>query len=124
MALEPGRVGTAELDVTEADTARALGSGDVDVLGTPRVVALCEAATVAAVADGLASGETTVGTRVELDHLRASVVGARVSARATLASVEGRRLTFEVEASEGAQVVARGLVVRALVDRNRFGAPG
>ena len=107
--------------MTDADTAAALGSGDVDVLGTPRVVALCEAATLAAVAGVLESGQTTVGTRVELDHLRPSAVGTHITAHATLTSVDGRRLTFDVEASDADQVIARGVVVRALVDRSRFG---
>jgi predicted thioesterase len=118
--LAPGLVGKASRDVTQADTAAALGSGDVDVLGTPRVVALCEEATLAAVAGALESGQTTVGTRVELDHLRPSAVGASITARATLTSVDGRRLTFDVEASDADQVIARGVVVRALVDRSRF----
>ena len=120
MQLAAGVVGEASLDVTDADTAVALGSGDVDVLATPRVLALCEAATVAAVAGALDPAQTTVGTRVELDHLRPSVVGSHVTATATLVSVDGRRLTFDVAASEAGDVIARGVVVRALVDRARF----
>jgi fluoroacetyl-CoA thioesterase len=118
--LAPGLAGQATLVVGNGDTAAALGSGDVDVLATPRVLALCEAATVAAVRAALDAGETTVGTHVELDHLRPSAVAARVTASATLTSVDGRRLTFDVEAVEGAVVVARGIVVRAVVDRERF----
>jgi fluoroacetyl-CoA thioesterase len=120
--MQPGLTGTAHLHVTAADTAAALGSGDVDVLGTPRVVALVEAATVAAVRAALEPGETTVGTRVELDHLRPSPVGADVRAEAELVEVDGRRLTFAVQVSDGTAVVARGAVVRARVDRARFGA--
>ena len=120
--LAAGLVGQASLDVTDADTAVALGSGDVPVLGTPRLVALSEAATVAAVSAELDPAQTTGGTRVELDHLRPSFVGAHVTATATLVSVDGRRLTFDVEASDAADVVARGVVVRALVDRDRFPA--
>lgn len=122
MPLAAGVVGEASLDVTDADTAVALRSGDVRVLATPRLLALCEEATVAAVADALDASETTVGTRVELDHLRASQVGDHVTARATLVSVDGRRLTFDVEASDAGEVVACGVVVRALVDRDRFPA--
>jgi predicted thioesterase len=65
-------------------------------------------------------GQTTVGTRIELDHLKPSYVGATVSARARLSAVDGRRLTFDVEVLEGDTVVARGIVVRAVVDRARF----
>jgi predicted thioesterase len=118
--LEPGLVGEMTLVVADGDTAVAVGSGDVAVLATPRVVALCEAATVAAVAGRLDPGQTTVGTRVELDHLRASRVGDHVTARATLTAVDGRRLTFTVEATDGEHTVGRGVVVRALVDRSRF----
>jgi fluoroacetyl-CoA thioesterase len=118
--MHPGLTGTADLHVTTPDTAAALGSGDVDVLGTPRVVALAEAATVAAVASALEPGETTVGTRVELDHLRPSRVGADVRAAAELVPVDGRRLTFAVQVTEGDVVVARGSVIRARVDRDGF----
>jgi len=119
--MQPGLTGTAAVRVTAADTAAALGSGDVDVLGTPRVVALAEAATVAAVREHLDPGQTTVGTRVELDHLRPSAVGAEVHADARLDAVDGRRLTFAVQVVEGDTVVARGSVTRTVVDRDRFG---
>jgi predicted thioesterase len=77
--------------VEESDTASELGSGDVNVLGTPRLVALCEEATVDAVADRIASDQTTVGIRVELDHLAPSHVGDAIAATAHLESVEGSR---------------------------------
>jgi len=108
--------------VTEADTARALGSGDVDVLGTPRVLALAEAATVRAAAASLAPGQTSVGTHVELDHLAPSPVGATVRADAELVYRSGRRLTFDVRLTQGGREVAAGRVVRAIVDRDRFTA--
>lgn len=116
----PGLSARVELTVTDADTARALGSGDVPVLGTPRVLALVEAATVAATADGMPPGRTTVGLRVELDHLAPTPVGRTVAAHARLATVDGRRLRFEVSVTDGAETVARGLVDRVLVDRQRF----
>jgi fluoroacetyl-CoA thioesterase len=106
------------------DTALALGSGDVEALGTPRVVALVEAATVAAVATALDSRSTTVGSRVELDHLAPTPVGAVVRAEAVLAEAAGRRLRFTVTLSQDGRVVARGVVVRVVVDRDRFGAAG
>lgn len=109
-----------ELTVTDADTAQAVGSGDVPVLATPRVVALVEAATVAATATRMAPGMTTVGTRVELEHRAATPVGRTVVARAVLGTVDGRRLAFEVSVSDGDQVVAEGRVDRVLVDRHRF----
>ncbi|MEV6368931.1 hotdog domain-containing protein [Micromonospora musae] len=118
--IAPGLSARMELTVTDADTAQAVGSGDVPVLGTPRVLALAEAATVAATARSLPAGMTTVGIRVELDHRAATPVGGRVQAQARLAEVDGRRLLFEVRVTEGEEVVADGRVERMLVDRRRF----
>ncbi len=117
-----GASATAELTVTAADTARALGSGDVAVLGTPRVIALAEEATVRAVAAALGDGQTSVGTRVELDHLAATTIGRTVEAAARLVEVDGRRLAFDVSVREGTTEVARGRVYRVVVDRERFEA--
>ncbi|MEV5819567.1 hotdog domain-containing protein [Micromonospora harpali] len=122
-SLAPGRAARVELTVTDADTALGVGSGDVAVLGTPRVVALAEAATVAATAGALPPDGTTVGTRVELDHLAPTPVGRTVVAQARLTDVDGRRLGFEVTVTDDAgQSVARGRVERVLVDRRRFAA--
>lgn len=119
---EPTDSASVTVRVTEADTARALGSGDVDVLGTPRALALAEAATLRAAAASLAPGQTTVGTRVELDHVAPSPVGATVRADAELVYRSGRRLTFDVRLTQDGREVAAGRVVRAIVDRDRFTA--
>jgi predicted thioesterase len=119
-AFSPGLAARVELTVTDADTAQAVGSGDVPVLGTPRVLALAEAATVAATATRLPSGMTTVGLRVELDHKAPTPVGRTVVASARLAKVDGRRLLFEFTVSDGSTTVAEGRVERMLVDRHRF----
>jgi predicted thioesterase len=111
---------TVSAPVTAADTALALGSGDVAVLGTPRAVALAEAATVAAVAGTLPEDRTTVGTRVELDHLAPSPVGATVTAEAVLIERTDRRLTFEVRLTQDGELVASGRITRAVVARTRF----
>jgi predicted thioesterase len=115
-----GATARVELTVTDADTAQAVGSGDVPVLATPRVLALVEAASVAATTTRLPAGATTVGTRVHLDHRAATPVGRTVVAEARLARVEGRRLEFEVVVREGGEVVAEGRVERVLVDRHGF----
>jgi predicted thioesterase len=120
MELEAGLTARVTLTVTDADTAQAWGSGDVPVLGTPRVLALVEAATVRATARHLPSGTTTVGTRVELEHLAATPVGGTVTAEARLSTVDGRRLAFTVTVHDGDRLAARGTVERALVDRQRF----
>ncbi|MGI5148905.1 thioesterase family protein [Plantactinospora sp. CA-294935] len=116
----PGLTARVELTVSDVDTAQAVGSGDVPVLGTPRVLALAEAATVAATASRLPAGMTTVGMRVELDHRVPTPVGRTAVAQARLAKVDGRRLLFEVAVTEGATTVAEGRVERVLVDRHRF----
>ena len=118
--LEAGLQASVTRVVGEDDTAIALGSGDVPVLGTPRLVAWCEAATVQAIASELDAGATTVGTRVEIDHLAATAVGATVVAAASLQSVDRRRLTFAVTAHEGDKLIAEGTIARVVVDRERF----
>lgn len=118
--LEPGLQATVEETVTEAMTAERLGSGDVPVLGTPALLAMIEAAAVAAVADHLDDGDTTVGSALELDHVAPTPVGVRVEATAALREVEGRRLRFAFEVTDPAGPVARGSHVRVIVDRRRF----
>ncbi|MGH2829674.1 MAG: thioesterase family protein [Actinomycetota bacterium] len=122
MTLQSGRTGRATRTVAQSDTAIALGSGDVPVLGTPAVVALVERACCAAVEGALPEGSTSVGVRVELDHLAPSHVGATVEATATLTEVEGRGLTFTATVVDGDEVVARAVHRRAIVDRARFQA--
>lgn len=120
MPLSPGLHGSAKLVVADSDTARALRSGEVDVLGTPRVIALVEEASVAAVADLLPAGQTTVGMRVQVDHLAPTNVGSSVAAEATLERIEGRRLTFTVSVSDHCGLVAAGKVTRVVVDTQSF----
>ena len=115
-----GAVTRVQLTVTDADTAQTLGSGDVPVLATPRLLALAEAATVGATASRLPLGTTTVGTRIELEHRIATAIGRTVVAEARLAKTDGRRLIFEIVVREGDQVVADGRIERVVVDRQRF----
>jgi predicted thioesterase len=121
LSLQPGSAAEISLTVTDADTAIALRSGDVPVLATPRLIALCEEATVAAVAGQLPDGSTSVGTRVECDHTRPSFVGDVVTAHATLVDVDARRLQFTVTvADQTGAAVAVARVGRVVVDRDRF----
>ncbi len=120
-ALGPGLSARESHTVTEVDTALAVGSGDVPVLATPRLLAWMEAVTVAAVDDVLADGDTTVGTRVEVDHVAASPLGALVEVRGELTAVDGRTLRFYVVALDGdGEPVGRGTITRAVVGRERF----
>ncbi|HLN77599.1 MAG TPA: hotdog domain-containing protein [Nocardioidaceae bacterium] len=120
--MEIGQSATLQFQVTEADTAAAVGSGDLDVLGTPRLLAWCEAATCVAIASSLDPASTSVGTRVSLEHLGASPVGERVEVQASVAYVDGRLVRFAVAASHvsDGRVVGTGEVTRVVVDRDRF----
>ena len=118
--MEPGRTGHAKVFVSEADTAVAARSGDVPVISTPRVVALCEEAAIDALADSLPSDETSVSMRIQLDHLAPTAVGQTVTADAKLEKVEGKRLIFSVSVNDDRGLVAAGKVTRVIVDRERF----
>lgn len=120
MPATPGLAGVAKLEVTDDDTAVAMHSGEVPVLATPRVVALAEEASCNAIAGTLAAGETSVGMRVQLDHLAPSAVGAHVRAEAVLESIEGRRLVFKVSIEDERGLIAAGKVTRVVVDVDRF----
>ena len=120
MEIEIGTTAAVRLVVGEADTAIALGSGDVPVLGTPRIVALMEQAAVAALAGTLDEGATSVGTRIAVDHLAASLVGAAIVATAEIVGIDGRSVSFRLMVHEGDQLVASGDHVRFVVDRERF----
>jgi predicted thioesterase len=113
---------TVTFTVTDADTAAALGSGSLPVLGTPRLLAWCEAATCAAIEPALEPGETSVGTRVDLEHTRASAVGVRLEVTATEVFHDGRLHRFSVVAREtdGGKVLGTGEVTRVVVDAERF----
>lgn len=118
--IEAGLTAEVAHEVAAADTARALGSGDVEVLGTPVVVACCEGAAVRAVEPHLEAGQTSVGVHIAMEHLAPTLPGRRIVAWARLEEVNGRNLRFSIEASDGAGLVARGSHVRVLVERDRF----
>jgi len=116
---------TRTFTVTDEDTAIAVGSGSLPVLGTPRLLAWCEAATCAAIDPSLPAGSTSVGTRVELEHQGASAVGQQVEVTASSTYVDGRLHRFTVAArnvvdGSGGKVVATGEITRVVVDAERF----
>ena len=129
MALAPGLLSFVRIVVADTDTAIAMGSGEVPVLGTPRLLALAEAAAVAAIRPSLEPGLTSVGTSAFLEHKRPSPVGAEVVVETELTEVTGRRLVFRFIArhdrlpgSPGDQdeVIGAGTLERVLVDRDGF----
>ena len=120
VALPSGLTASVTLKVEEGDTALAIGSGDVPVLATPRLVTLLEQASVQALGDRLGPEKTSVGYEVQLAHLSPTPVGSEVTAEATLESVEGRRLTFRVSVTDARGLVAAGRITRVVVVRDRF----
>jgi predicted thioesterase len=115
-----GAKATATYTVTTDDSATALGSGDVPVLATPRLLAWCEAVTVTALAPALDDGATSVGFQIRLDHLKPTPIGGSVQIEAEIAEVDGRQVTFDVRVTDGGDTVAGGSIVRVVVDRARF----
>lgn len=117
---DPGLKQDRSLTVETAHTAARLGSGSVEVLGTPAVLALAESACCDAVAEDLLADETSVGTWSEVEHLRPVAVGETVCAHATLVGHHGRRLEFTVHVEHDGETIARVRHRRMLVDRERF----
>lgn len=106
--------------VEESLTAEKIGSGDVCVLATPMMIALMEAAAMEAVQPYLTEGWTTVGTKVDVDHIRATPVGDEVRAQATLVKVDDRSLEFAVTAKDGRGLIGQGLHRRFIVNYENF----
>lgn len=109
-------------EVTDNDTAAAMGSGDVPVLATPRLIAWLEAATVRAATALIGQGQTTVGVAVRVRHRRATAVGGIVDVSADAHDdTDGRTVTFSVAAHDhDGQIVADGEIDRAIVAREKF----
>ncbi len=120
MSVTVGSSASREFTVGEADTAIALGSGDVPVLGTPRLIAWCEEVTVAALAAELEPGQTTVGYQIAVDHLAPTPVGGTVTVEASVSAVDGRQITLEVAARDAKADIGTGTITRVAVDRERF----
>ncbi len=120
MELKPGLKASSECTVTAADTAKALGSGGLDVLSTPKLVALMENAALSAVKPYLDEGMDTVGTRLDVAHLAATPVGMSVRAEAELVEIDRRRLVFKVQAWDEAELVGEGTHERFIVGIDKF----
>lgn len=118
--IEAGLTGEMEMTVTEDDTAERWGSGLVPVLGTPTLVAVMENAAVKALDGQLPSDKTSVGGRMDIRHLAPTPVGLEVHARAELLEVDGRRLSFRVEAWDPVERIGEATHERFIVDRQRF----
>jgi fluoroacetyl-CoA thioesterase len=108
------------LKVGSEDTAIAHKSGDVDVVATPRLIALCEEACCLAILGELAEGQTSVGLRVQFDHLAPVKQGTTVTAEATVQKIEGKRIIFSVSVTTPMQIIGAGVITRVLVNKKEF----
>jgi fluoroacetyl-CoA thioesterase len=117
----PGSRSRLTHEVGPQDTASALGSGDLPVLATPRLLAWLEGATCVAAAAELGQEETSVGARVSVEHLAPTPVGGRLEVGAVLDHRDGRHLRFAVDAVDDAgRTIATGRIERVIVHRGRF----
>ncbi|HEX4432375.1 MAG TPA: hotdog domain-containing protein [Frankiaceae bacterium] len=121
--LETGMSGVCSAVVGPQDTCKSVGTGDLDVLATPKVLAMLECAALDALGDVLAPELTTVGVRVQIEHLLPMGIGESIRATASLLTVRGRRLTFAVRLYDSEErVIGVGRLTRAVVERATFGA--
>mgnify|MGYP000015302248 FL=1 len=118
--LEKGLSARSAATVAAGNTAAAMGSGDLAVFATPAMVALMENAAMTAVAGELPEGATTVGSEMNVTHIKPSGLGAEITATAVLAEVEGRKLTFNVGARDAEGLIGEGIHIRYIVDREKF----
>jgi len=120
MMLEKGLSAQSRTTVTAANTAVAMGSGDMPVFATPAMAALMENAAMRAAASALPEGSTTVGVEMNVSHIKPSGLGAEIVASAVVTAVEGRKITFNVGARDAGGMIGEGVHVRFVVDRERF----
>ncbi|MBQ6498675.1 MAG: thioesterase family protein [Ruminococcus sp.] len=115
-----GITGEKSVAVKIENTALAMGSGTLRVFATPAMIALIEGCCAESVEDMLPQGITTVGTKVEVEHLAASPLGASILCKSRLTAYDGRRLDFEVEVFDNAGLIGKGTHTRFTVDAQRF----
>ena len=118
--LKPGLTGTAETVVRETNTALTMGSGSLHVFATPGMIALMEQAACNAVAACLDEESTSVGTLVNIALAAGTGMGKKVSAKATLTAVEGRKLIFEITAADEDKQIGKGTHERFIVNKEKF----
>ena len=120
MELKAGLTHTSEVKVSDANSAKHWGSGALDVFATPAMVALMENAAMNAVKEALPAGGDTVGTAVDVNHIKATGLGDTVRATGLLTEIDGRKLVFKVTASDSKGEIGRGTHTRFIVDREKF----
>ena len=115
-----GIKGEKSVAVIIENTALAMGSGTLRVFATPAMIALIEGCCAESVEDYLPEGITSVGTKIDVEHLAASPLGAGIYCKSTLTAVDGRKLDFSVEVYDNAGLIGRGTHTRFTVDAQRF----
>lgn len=120
MVLEKGIINRKEFAVGSEHSADQIGSGDLEVLGTPALAAFIENTCKESVAEFLTPDSTTVGTRLDLEHLKASKIGAVIECSSELTEIDGRIMTFQVTCKDTGLTIGRAVHTRVVVDRNRF----
>lgn len=118
--IEVGMKNKIELLVTEKDTAKAHGSGELDVLATPRMVALMEECAYKCISGELEVGSSSVGTQMNVKHIAATPVGMKAYAEAEVISVDGRKIEFKVEAYDESGKIGEGTHERFIVFAQKF----
>ncbi len=120
--LETGIKGTKTVTVNEANTAKTMGSGTLDVFATPALIALMEETCWRSVADQLEDGCGTVGTLLEIRHTAPTPIGMDVTCESELVEVDGRRLVFTVQAHDAKGLVGEGRHERFVIQNEKFQA--
>ena len=120
MVITTGKTATVTTTVTDKNTAKAVGSGDLNVFSTPMMVALMEQAACECLVDSLEAAQTSVGTQINVAHLTASPLGATITASATINNIEGRKVSFIITAHDGVNEIGNGTHERFIIDSERF----
>lgn len=118
--LETGIKGTKTVTVNEANTAKTMGSGTLDVFATPALIALMEETCWRSVADQLEDGCGTVGTLLEIRHTAPTPIGMDVTCESELVEVDGRRLVFTVQAHDAKGLIGEGRHERFVIQDEKF----
>lgn len=115
-----GQTATSTVTVTESNIAKTMKSGSLEVFATPAMCALMEEAAQAAVQPHLEEGEGTVGISLSISHDAPSPMGSTITAKATVTAVEGRKITFNIEASDGVGIIGKGTHERFVINNKKF----
>ncbi len=115
-----GAIGQAEVVVDSSNMAKTMGSGSLEVFATPAMIALMEKAATEAIKESIPEDSSTVGTLINIKHLSATPVGMKVTARATLTEIDGKRLVFSLEAFDGKDKIGEGLHERFVINIDKF----